>query len=74
MSHVNATINGLSTIRATKSENVLIEEFNALQDRNTSTCFIFKAATRAIAFWMEWICAIYMTIVIIIFLFFDMST
>lgn len=73
MSHINATINGLATIRAAHAEDVLIKEFNSLQDRNTSTCFIFKASTRAIAFWMEWICVIYMSIAITIFLFFHMS-
>lgn len=73
MSHINATISGLSTIRATNSEDMLIREFNSLQDRNTSACYIFKASTRAIAFWMEWICVIYMAVAVTIFLFFDLS-
>lgn len=68
ISHTNATISGLSTIHVTKSKDILIREFNELQDHNTSVCFIFKAATRAIALWLELICVLYMATAIGIFL------
>lgn len=68
MSHTNATISGLSTIRATNSKDILITEFNALQNQNTSICFVFKASTRAIAFWLELICVFYMATAIGIFI------
>lgn len=71
ISHTNATISGLSTIRATNSKHVLINELNELQNQNTSVCFTFKAATRAIAFWLELICVCYMAIAIAIFLTFQ---
>lgn len=71
ISHTNATISGLSTIRATNSKQALINEFNDLQNRNTSCCFTFKASTRAIAFWLELICVCYMASAIGIFLVFQ---
>lgn len=71
ISHTNATITGLSTIRATNSKQVLVNEFNELQNQNTSVSFTFKAATRAIAFWLELICVAYMAVAIGIFLVFQ---
>lgn len=70
-SHTNTTINGLSTIRAFKSHDDVINEFNTLQDNNTSACFLFNAAARALALWSELVCSLYMACVIAIFLFFD---
>lgn len=74
ISRTNATISGLSTIRATNSKQTLIDEFNALQNQNTSVCFIFKASTRAIAFWLELICVLYMATAIGIFILFENRT
>lgn len=71
ISATNATITGLCTIHATKSEITLMEEFNSLQDHNTSVSFLFKASTRAIAFWLEIICVFYMTVAIVIFVAFE---
>lgn len=71
ISHTNTTISGLCTIHATKSEATLLKEFNSLQDQNTSVTFLFKASTRAIAFWLEFICVLYMTVAIVIFLVFE---
>lgn len=69
ISHTNATINGLTTIRAANSKEILINEFNNLQNHNTSVSFTFKAATRAVAFWLELICVFYLATAIAIFLF-----
>lgn len=69
--HANATISGLSTIHSSNAEEMLIKEFNMLQDRNSSASFIFKATTRAISFWLEFICVIYMAITLTIFIVFE---
>lgn len=71
MSHTNATISGLTTIHASKAEEMLIKEFNSLQDQNSSVSFLFKASTRAIAFWLEIFCVLYMAVTIMIFLAFE---
>lgn len=71
--HTNSTISGLTTIRAYKSNETLIREFNSLQDSNTSVCFVFNSSSRALALWLELICVLYMTIVIAIFFVFEKS-
>lgn len=69
ISHTNATINGLCTIRATNSKQILINEFHDLLNRNTNVSYMFKASTRAVSFWLELICLFYLAIAIGIFLF-----
>lgn len=71
MSHTNATISGLSTIRVTNSKDVLVTELGELQDHNTSIWFIFKGATQAIAFWLDLICVLYMATAVGIFLIYE---
>ncbi|XP_031634337.1 probable multidrug resistance-associated protein lethal(2)03659 isoform X2 [Contarinia nasturtii] len=71
INHTNATINGLNTIHATKSEFTLINEFNSLLDQNTSVSYIYKASTQAITFWLELVNVFYMTAAIVIFMVFE---
>lgn len=66
-SHTNATINGLTTIRSYKSNETIIKEFNAIQDSNTAVCYLFNSTSRALALWLEFVCVLYMIIVITIF-------
>lgn len=69
--HTNATISGLTTIRAYKSDEAIIREFNSLQDSNSSVCFLFNASARALAMWLEIVCVLYMTVVVVIFFIFE---
>ncbi|XP_055309579.1 probable multidrug resistance-associated protein lethal(2)03659 isoform X2 [Sitodiplosis mosellana] len=66
-SHTNATISGLTTIRSYKSNEIIIKEFNALQDGNTAVCYLFNSTSRALALWLELVCVLYMMIVLTIF-------
>ena len=68
-SHTNATLQGLSTIRAFKAENVLEKEFNAHQDLNTSAWYMYITTTRAFAFWLDIVCVLYIAAVTMSFLF-----
>lgn len=70
-SHTNATISGLTTIRSYKSYDIIIKEFNALQDSNTSVCYLFNSSSRALSLWLELVCVLYMTIVITLFFVFQ---
>lgn len=68
-SHVNATIDGLSTIQVhPKSLQLLCDEFDALQDDNISAGFLFYALSRALSLWIEMVSLLYMAIVIAAFL------
>lgn len=68
---MNATINGLSTIRSFKSDDKVIDELNALQNNNITPEFLFTAAGLAMGLWLEIFCVLYMLCVLGIFLIFD---
>lgn len=61
--HVNATINGLSTIRAFNAEKDVIRNFESYTDKHTSSWFMSLALTRAFAFWLDLICVVYIGVV-----------
>ena len=67
LSHVQATLQGLSTIRAFKAEKAVTEEFTNYLDFNSATYFIFIAISRAFAFWLDMVCVLYITIVTLSF-------
>lgn len=69
-SHMNATLQGLPTIRGFKAESILEKEFHDCQDHNTSSWFLFTYATRGFAVWLDVICVIYIGVVTYSFLFF----
>lgn len=68
LSMVNATIDGLATIQLIPdARQALADEFDALQNVNISARFLYFALTRALSFWIEIICLIYMTTVAVVF-------
>ncbi|XP_063697681.1 probable multidrug resistance-associated protein lethal(2)03659 [Culicoides brevitarsis] len=62
-SHLGASLSGLSTIRAFKAEQMLIDEFDAHQDLHSSAFYLFLAAGRAFGFWLDGSCLIYITLI-----------
>lgn len=66
-SHLAATLNGLSTIRAFNAEEVLSEEFDNHQDLNSTAFFLFLAASRAFGFWLDFTLCVYIALVILSF-------
>uniref|UniRef100_A0A182M8V5 Uncharacterized protein n=1 Tax=Anopheles culicifacies TaxID=139723 RepID=A0A182M8V5_9DIPT len=67
-SHTNATLQGLSTIRAFGGQSVLKREFNELLDLNSSAWYMFISTSRAFALWLDLLCVMYIGIVTISFL------
>ncbi|XP_039444244.1 probable multidrug resistance-associated protein lethal(2)03659 [Culex pipiens pallens] len=67
-SHANASFQGLTTIRAFGAEKILAYEFDKHQDLNTSAWYLFLAATRAFALWLELVCVLYIATVTFSFL------
>lgn len=62
-SHTNATIQGLSTIRAYKAQENLVKEFDQHMNNNTAAQYLFFATTRAFACWLDLICVMYIGLV-----------
>lgn len=50
---MNATLQGLSTLRACNASKILEKEFHEFQDHNTSCYFMFNSASRWFALWLD---------------------
>lgn len=73
-SDINATLNGLSTIKAFDGQGQAILKFQDHQDINTSASFLFIATTRGFAFWLDIVSALYLTVVTYAFLVLGQNT
>ncbi|CAG5017723.1 unnamed protein product [Parnassius apollo] len=70
-SHLNATLQGITTIRAFGAQEALIREFDNHQDVHSSAWYLFIASSRAFGFWLDLVCVVYIAIVTLSFLVFD---
>lgn len=53
--HLSATLMGLSTVRAFDAQEILVKEFDALQDIHTATWFMFLATSSAFGFFLDFL-------------------
>ncbi|KAF5283714.1 hypothetical protein FQR65_LT13749 [Abscondita terminalis] len=67
--YLNASLQGLTSIRAFRAEAALIKEFDELQDLHSVTWFLFISTSRAFGYWLDLICVIYIALVTLSFLF-----
>ncbi|EAT33898.1 AAEL013833-PA, partial [Aedes aegypti] len=65
--HTNATVEGLTTVRAFGAQRQMLSQFDAHQDLNSSASFLFGAIARGFAFWLDLICALYIAAVVFSF-------
>ncbi|XP_049821979.1 ATP-binding cassette subfamily C member 4 isoform X2 [Aethina tumida] len=56
--HVNHSLMGITTIRANKSEKLLIKQFDTHQDVHTSADFLFTACSTAYSVWINKLCVL----------------
>ncbi|XP_049887652.1 ATP-binding cassette subfamily C member 4-like isoform X1 [Pectinophora gossypiella] len=73
-SHMSATLNGISTIRSSGAQQRLIKDFDRFQDIHTSTWSSYLASGVTLGFWLDFICVLYLAIVIVAFLVIDSKT
>ncbi|KAG5894559.1 hypothetical protein JTB14_021541 [Gonioctena quinquepunctata] len=67
--HLAASLQGLTTIRAFGAEKILAKEFDNYQDAHTSAYFMYLSANRGFGFWLDVHCIIYIFLVTISILF-----
>ncbi|KAL3283027.1 hypothetical protein HHI36_006186 [Cryptolaemus montrouzieri] len=67
--HLNSTLQGLPTIRSNRAEQLLTEEFDRHQDIHSSAWFLFISTSRALGYWLDNICVIFITVVAVSFLY-----
>ncbi|CAH2068680.1 unnamed protein product, partial [Iphiclides podalirius] len=72
-SHLNASLQGITTIRAFGAQEALIREFDHHQDLHSSAWYLFIASSRAFGFWLDLVCVVYIAIVTLSFLVFDQN-
>ncbi|KAL0104953.1 hypothetical protein PUN28_016533 [Cardiocondyla obscurior] len=71
--HLNATLNGLTTIRAYCAQDILKREFDKLQDTHTSTIYMYIVTSTAFGFSLDVFCFVFISIVTFSFLLLDQS-
>ncbi|XP_027849264.2 probable multidrug resistance-associated protein lethal(2)03659 isoform X1 [Aphis gossypii] len=67
--HVNSSLQGLTTIRAFEVEQILFQEFASHQDLHSSAWFLFLSLSRAFGFWLDIICIFYTSLIMFFFIF-----
>jgi ATP-binding cassette subfamily C (CFTR/MRP) protein 4 len=72
--HLNASLQGLTTIRAFEAEQILSKEFDNHQDLHSSAWYLFISSSRAFGFWLDIVCLIYISVVTFSFLIMGSNT
>lgn len=73
-SHVSDSLQGLTTIRALKVKEIVVDEFNDHQDLHSSAWFLFFSGSRGLGMYLDIFCACFLTSVLLILLAFNRTT
>lgn len=69
--HLSASLQGLTTIRAFQAQEILKVEFDNYQDKYSAAYFMFLSANRTFGFWLDFHCVIYTALVTVSILFIE---
>jgi ATP-binding cassette subfamily C (CFTR/MRP) protein 4 len=72
--HMTASLQGLTTIRAFGAQKILRTEFDQHQDLHSSAFYMFLGCNRTFGFWLDFHCVIYIALVTLSFLFMGTET
>ena len=65
---LSSSLNGLSTIRAFKAEEMMVEEFDYIQNIHSSAFFTVISTTRWFGVYLDWIVVVYLLCCVLSFL------
>lgn len=68
------SLQGLTTIRALRAREILIDEFDDHQDLHSSAWFIFFSGSRGLGMYLDLFCAFYLTCVLLTLMSVDKTT
>jgi len=69
--YLNSSLEGLTTIRASRNEEILVQQFDHHLDVNSSASYMCISASRAFGFWLNTLGNIFITFIIYSFIMFN---
>lgn len=69
--HLNATLSGLSTVRACNSQAILQREFDNLQDTHTACWYIYVTSVAVFGLSLDTLSTIFITCIVFYYILFD---
>lgn len=69
--HISATLNGLSTIRALNAQQILMDEFDNHQDTHSACWYMYMSMQAAFGLSLDFLCLIFISSILFVFVLFD---
>ncbi|KRT79574.1 ABC transporter ATP-binding protein, partial [Oryctes borbonicus] len=64
LSHLGATLNGIATVRATRSEEVLKNDFDNHQNIHTSAWYLTISCMAGVGLWLDILCVLFLVCIV----------
>ncbi|OWR51775.1 ABC transporter family C protein ABCC2 [Danaus plexippus plexippus] len=68
---INSTLSGLTTVRSSNSQNMLLEKFDDTQDLNSQAVFTYFGSSVAFGLYLDMLCLVYMGVLFATFILID---
>lgn len=69
--HLSATLQGLSTVRAFEAEKILVKEFDNHQDTHSACWFMVLSTTAVFSFSIDLLCFLFITCILLYYMLFE---